>query len=200
MRSRRAARGRAAATSSAAARARGGRAAGTSAARLGYSARRPPERRYWLPRGRCAQRELATAPAARPRARGRRGCSGFAHAGAGVGEQPRRLAAPEQDGVVVERAAVHGETRQRVPRVVLDHRDEPAGPDDPRELRGEFRALGRRHVVEDGEREREVVGAVVEREPPAVVGPVGALRVRLPGALDHRRREVDAVHRREPRT
>src|SRR2546423_7144178 len=89
----------------------------------------------------------------------------------GSAEEPLQLAPRQELHVLVERAVADDPARERVQRVVLEDRDEPAGPDDARRLAHERQPVGAVDVVEDADREPEVEPRVVVGEP---------LRLRLP--------------------
>src|SRR2546423_8326089 len=83
----------------------------------------------------------------------------------GSAEEPLQLAPRQELHVLVERAVADDPARERVQRVVLEDRDEPAGPDDARRLTHERQPVGAVDAVEGAGREPEVGPRVAVGEP-----------------------------------
>src|SRR2546430_8960658 len=96
----------------------------------------------------------------------------------GSAEEPLQLAPRQELHVLVERAVADDPACERVQRVVLEDRDDPAGPHDPRCLAEERQPVGAVDVVEDADREPEVEPRVVVGEPLRLGHRVLDLRIR----------------------
>src|SRR4051794_18505689 len=108
------------------------------------------------------------------------------------------LAPGEQDGVLVEWAVADGLPRQRVERIVLEDRDQPAGPRHPLHLRHEPGALRGWHVMEDADREAQVERRLLVGQ--RLAGAIGGIaRPGIParGPLGHAAAQVDPAQRAE---